>query len=334
MLQAELGTSHWREAQSLFRQGNYIKAMNLLEKHFERLSFRQKQLLLKTYGKLQKKNRQLHLLNGLLKSHPKNTYVLTSLGNVLLSMGGDKNKIEAVQLFRKALRINPNYLFAYQGLIRVFKKNMDTRGDHRYELREIYKSMTKVQAKPGYYRQLCYLSWVDSFWRDVKKYCARAKEKEPQVAGNHVYFALALINDGRNPGSGSSSKASLQKGLSQLKKVAYRFPKSELAWVTYGDQLQQNREYVVAKQVFSRAVQTHASSLLAWAGLAESHFALGEYNLSLKASLKACRIHPQKGQLAVKKLIYSLSQVPARSLEKKWIPRFYSASDDCIKLKH
>ena len=306
--------------------------MDLLEKHLDRLSFEQKKLLLKTYGKLRKQTRQLHLLRSLIKSHPKNTYVLTSLGNVLWTMGGEKNRLEAIDSFKKALKVNPQYLFAYHGLIRVFTKDLNKRSDHRYELKEIYKRMIKVQPKSEYYRQLCYLSWMDSFWRDIKKYCAEAKKREPRVADNHIYFALALINSSEN--AGSSSLSGLRKGLGILKQTIVHFPKSELALITYGNQLQKNQNHVLAKGIFTKATQTHPSSLEAWVGLSKAHLVLKEYDQSLRTSLRACRIHLEKGRLAIKNLIYTLSQAQRNSEEKKWISKFYQISDKCLNVSH
>ena len=334
-LQAQLKDSHWREAQSLFQRRDYTKVMHLLEKHMDQLSFVQKKLLLKTYGKLNKANQQLHLLNSLMKSHSNNTYILTSLGNVLLSLGGEKNKLKAIEHFKKALKINPRYFFAYHGLIRIFEKDLEKRNDHRYELKEIYKSMIKERPQPEYYRKLCYLSWMDFFWKDTKKYCAKGKRLEPHIPENHIYFALALIHEDE---TSKSSLNSSQKGLDLLKQSTIQFPKSELAWVTYGTQLQKASHHLLAKNVFYKATRTHPHSLPSWVGLSKSYLSLKKHNESIQSVLKACRIHTKKGQIAIKNLIYTLSQEKRISKEetdiKQWISKFYQAIDTCLNLRY
>jgi tetratricopeptide (TPR) repeat protein len=228
--------------------------------------------LAKLYHEQNKTLDEIRILNLLIPKHPNYPKAYTNLAFAYLKVG---RLDDAIEKYRKAIEINPQYEAAHWGLLKVYEKK-----NNNYESRIILMDMLKLFGeKPKYLTLLCKLFSVDSFFEDSIRFCQKAIEVEPKVPENHVYLGLTYKY--------SENKQQAEK---ILKNAAKLFPKSTFAQQTAGEITLEAEYWEEASKYFQTCVKLDARNLICQMGLGKAAFNIGKYDISNNAFYQACMI--------------------------------------------
>ncbi len=293
-------------AKYYFQHSEEQKTIDLLKSFADQLPKSGSLLLAKAFENKKDYINQIRVLNNLHADDDKDYQALTMLGQAYLNAQKD---LEAIQNFRAAIAINKSYRPAYEGLITAFKQNKNT-----YELRVLYQDMLKLWGeKPEYLQELCRLNVIDGYFDQAATYCPQAVSVQPRFPDSHVYWSQYLKDSGNE-----------KQAVKILQKAAQMFPKSEFVQWTYGQTMENQKNYAVALKHYELAVKADSKSARALAGVGKSAFETKNLALSLTSYNKACELDRKYLQE-----IRTYASILRNEKQKEWQKRFEMAAEKC-----
>lgn len=205
---------------------------------------------------------------------PSDYVVHTLLGEAFVSM---KNFDKGIDSFSEAKRLNNKYLPAYEALLRESLKN-GQRSDAMSTAQEMIENFGETSKITS---QLCLLYAEQAFLDKAIETCKLAIAKYPKKPDNHVFLGLAIRE---KDGDGNAAKI--------IQKAAKQFPKSELAQYVAGEFFYSSmKNGTLATKYFKQAVKNDINSARANLGLAKASFDEKNYDESLEAFVRACKLN-------------------------------------------
>jgi tetratricopeptide (TPR) repeat protein len=216
---------------------------------------------------------EIRTLEVLAQTQPKDAGVQELLGKSYLTTN---NFDKSAEHYRKAIKLDHKRLSAYDGLYDVFAKS-----NNNYERRALLTDMQKAFGEtPQVVTKLCRFYTQDNFIEKGREMCLKAVTLDPDIPDNHVFLALDY-KDGKE----------VEQSLKIIQTAAKRFAKSEFAQYTAGTMNDEMKNYESARFYYRRCVKADPASDRCWAKLGQAALQLKDYQESLDAFRKACRLN-------------------------------------------
>ncbi|KYG70798.1 O-linked GlcNAc transferase [Bdellovibrio bacteriovorus] len=295
-------------AEEFYKKEDYEKATLLLWKHVDKIDRKGLVLLAKAHEKRKEPNEMLRALNVLIGKDEKDFEAYSLMGNAYVMSRKTKDAMES---YKKATELNPQYEPAYDGLIDLYEKREPP---NLYELRILYQDMVQnIGPRPQYLRKLCEINTMDATYEPAVHACNEAIRKDPKVADGYVYLGISQKALGED-----------DVALKTLKKASKDFPKSELAQYQYGKLLEDQKNYVDAMKQYKAGTEADPQAARSWLGLATSSFEIRKFDLALIAFKNACK-YDKKNAVAFRKA----TTILRNQKNSQWIGKFEDASETC-----
>lgn len=272
-----------KRAETMYDQGKYQQAIDLLSKDAEKLSQKGYLTLAAAYSELKQFDNELRILNILSAKDPKNYQWHMLIGQAHLKKSRftedkDVKKAEetnAVQTFRSTIKANSKFKPAYDQLLEIFLEKKE-----HHEARELLmEALRAFGDRPQWLNKLCELQANDGFLAQAEETCRRAILKSPSYPNNYVFLSQSLVDQNE-----------MEKAQAVARKSGEKFPKSEFAQWGAGKVYLLTKNYEAAVKFFGNAVHADESSVRAHLGLAEALFNSGDRSGALGHYKKACQL--------------------------------------------
>lgn len=216
---------------------------------------------------------QIRILDLLVRKFPKSVLLSDRLAKAHLQ---NKNTKKAAEILRSCIKEHPETSDCYFSLLAVYENTKNS-----YETRILLTDMAKRFGKSGpVYTRLCRVYTANSFIAEGLKVCETAIRLAPNVADNHVHYAL-LKKFNKEP----------EQSEALLRKAATEFPKSELAQLNLGQLFWDQKNFESSRRAFNACVKHNPKSDSCWTGLSRVTFELKDYSAALKAFGTACQLN-------------------------------------------
>jgi tetratricopeptide (TPR) repeat protein len=211
-------------------------------------------------------------LNLILAKHPADHLVHNRKGQALHKL---RRNEEAVASFREAIRINPRFKPAYDGLLKIFQGT-----NNNYEQRQVVTDMMKAFGdKPIFHHLLCELYTREAFHEEALKACRRAVARDPKEPKSHAYLGKTLFE-----------LQETQEAEKTLVRAAQRFPRSEDAQRATGELYLKLSNYPAAARYPKRATDLKPRSVDAQLSYAKVALEMDDVSAALAAFKRACEV--------------------------------------------
>ncbi|KHD88003.1 MAG: O-linked GlcNAc transferase [Bdellovibrio sp. ArHS] len=295
-------------AEELYKKEEYEKTTLLLWKHVDKIDRKGLVLLAKAHEKRKEPSEMLRALNVLIGKDEKDFEAYSLMGNAYVM---NRKTKDAMESYKKAVELNPQYEPAYDGLIEIYGKREPP---NLYELRILYQDMVQnIGARPQYLRKLCEINTMDGTYEPAVQACNEAIRKDPKTADGYVYLGVSQKALGED-----------QAALNTLKKASKDFPSSELAQYQYGKLLEDQKNYVEAMNLYKAGTEADPKAARSWLGLATSSFEIRKFELALIAFKNACKFD-KKNAVAFRKA----TTILRNQKNAQWIGKYEDASETC-----
>lgn len=235
---------------------------------------------------LQEPEDALKALSLVLAKDEKNVEAMTKIGVAQLLI--PKKEKEAMESFKNALELNPKFEPAYDGLIRIYEKKKNL-----YELRILYQDMIKyIGTKAKFSEKLCEINTKDQIFEPAIRDCKIAIRLNDKACDSYVYLGLAYKYIGDET-----------LGVENLIQATKKCPNNEFALSTYGQYLEDKKNYIDAIKYYLRCTESNKENGLCWLGLAKTSFELKNNEQSIEAYKKACKLVREKAASSLRKSI-------------------------------
>jgi tetratricopeptide (TPR) repeat protein len=216
---------------------------------------------------------EIRTLEVLEQKQPKDVVVKELLGRAYLSIS---NFDKSAERYRKAIEMDKKRLSAYDGLFNVF-----TKANNNYERRTLLSDMQKVFGETAEVTtKLCRFYSQDNFIEKGIEMCLKAINLDPNIPENHIFLALNY-----------KASKEVEQSLKIIQTAAKRFTKSEFAQFTAGTMNDEIKNYESAAFHFRKCTQTDPQSDRCWAKLGMVALNLRQFQESLDAFQKACKLN-------------------------------------------
>jgi tetratricopeptide (TPR) repeat protein len=297
-----------RLAELYFQNSQYAEVVQLLKADAELLPRASLIILGKAYGEVQDKPNQGRILEHLTGLNPRDYEAFTLLGEYFITMKQDE---DAIRNLRQALNIKPNYKLALEDLLLIYQGK-----NNNFEMRLIYQDLIKhFGKKPEYVSRLCKIHTVDGFYDTAKKYCRAGAKIDSKNPENYLYLAYIEQSLGNASGAVKIIKTAMQ-----------RFPDSDIVLSSYAAILIRQKNFAGAEKYFLQATKINGEYFDSQIGLANSSFESKDYEISLNAYKKACKIEPHKSARELKR---AANFIRYKSVAK-WEDAFNGALETCV----
>jgi len=202
------------------KQKSFAKVVELLNAYTDQLNSSGFLALANAYSNRKEYLDEVRVLNLLTQKEPEDFHWHFLLGQAYLkeiNIQGDITKkkdlvTSAIQSFRKALSIQPDYKPAFDVLLTTFLQQKNNN-----EARELIQDgISKYGARPELLHEICRLDSMDGFLDSALKSCREAIKLSPDFPDNYVFLIQAL-NDIKEE----------KKADADAVAAAKKFPKSE-----------------------------------------------------------------------------------------------------------
>ncbi len=297
---------HFATAKAALQAKDYQKVIDLLSPQVEKLSRAELVLLAKAYSGIGKHEAAIKAYTACLALNSKDFEAKTAIGSEQLAAKRDK---DALATLRESLEMNPRYAPTYNALEEYYDKKKNN-----YELRLLFEDMLEnVGESVDVVTKLCRLTTMDRLYDLAFKHCQRGITVSPRTADNYVYLGISSKETGKG-----------EKADEILKKVADDFPKSELAQLTYAQNLDEKKNYIGSYSYYKRALQAKADSVSGLVGLGNSSLEIQKYSESLEAYIKACKLD-RKSLPSFRRATNTLRTMKIQD----WLKKFEAGVDSC-----
>lgn len=294
------------DPKDLFKQMKFKEVIDLLSPRIEKLTIFELLLLGESYSLTKNSLAAQKIYTAILSKDPKNISAKTLLGAEYINTNKEK---EALATLKEALELNPKNERPYLELVRLYEKRKN-----KYETRLIYQDLVeKVGEKPQYFTRLCELCTLEGIYDLAKNYCQKAIHLSPKEASNYVFLGQALRD------TGETSQA--QK---YLKQAADSFSKSELANMSYGQFLDEQKNFVSSYVYYKRAVLANPKNAKNWISFSAAALEIQKYSESLEGYSRACKLE-KSAALAFRQATNTLRVTK----QNEWLRKFEQAVDRC-----
>jgi tetratricopeptide (TPR) repeat protein len=293
-------------AEADFKKGDYDKVTELLWKNIDKLNRKGLLLLAVAHEKKKEPVNMIKVANMLTSKDPKDFEGFYLVGSAQMM---SKKNSEALESLKTALEINPKYQPAYEKLAQMYEEKKNN-----YELRILYQDMLdNIGRKAEFLTKLCEINTKDGQEDQALSSCKEAMAKDPKIPDNYVYLGIMQQQAG-----------DIELAKKSLKTAADAHSKSEFAQYTYGNILEEQKNYLESSKYYLRGTQADPQSARSWLGYAKSSFELLKYEAALEAYKKACKLD-QKNAVAFRKATTALKITK----DKGWVGPFEKASESC-----
>lgn len=272
----------------------------------EKLNRKELTDLAKAYSTIGNSTGAIKAYTAILAIAPKSPEVLTAIGAEQIKMGKES---DGKQTLKSALEINKKYFPAYRHLIKLYEDRKN-----RYELRMIYTDLVLIFGKkPEYITNLCDLTTTEGLYDQAKEHCESGMKLNPKEPKNFINMGLISRETGND-----------EDAENRLKTAADQFPNSELALITYAQDQDQKKNFVVSYNYYKKTIALNPSSTDALLGLATASFEIQKYQEALDIFTKAC-------SLDIKTLSHFRKATNTLRLMKNadWLSKFEVAQQVC-----
>ena len=295
-------------AEAFYTSGDPEKTTLLLWRYVDKLDHSGLILLAKAHNKKHEPAEMIRALNILVGQNDKDAEALTLLGDAHVEQ---KKTSDALDNYTAAQLADPKYEPAYLGAIKIYEVRTPP---NYYDMRILYQDMiTHIGNKAEYRSRLCEINTKDKSFQNAITECKEAIDKNAQTPDNYVYLGMSYKENDQE-----------ELSLKTLKDTADRFPHSELAQNTYGQILEDKKDYVNALKYFTAATVADPNSTQGWLGVALASFDLRKYEIALPAYQKACKLD-KKTAAAFRKA----TNILRNNRNGDWLEKYESASDTC-----
>ena len=196
-----------------------------------------------------------------------------------LNKGTSSQQREALQYFKDAIRIDPNYAPAYAGLADYYWSNQELHPRERMPKAKEY-AQRALELDPNLADAHIALGAIhfhaDWDWGAAEKEFKRAIELNPSDAEAHLLYSVYLAAMGRQ-----------DEAIAESAKAQQLDPLSIWAQITAGNVFYFTRHYDQAVEQCQRALELDPNSVGAYDCLGTSYAAEGKYEQAIAASRKA-----------------------------------------------
>lgn len=295
-------------AENYIQNKQFNEAIELLKPDSELLPRSGLLTLAKAYGEIQDWPNQGRIYEHLSNHNPKDYEALTLWGEYFITVKQDE---DAIRTLRMVLNIKPNHKNALEDLILVYQNK-----NNNFELRLIYQDLIKYYGKrPEYVSKLCKLNTMDGFYDAARKYCISGTKIDGTNPEN--YLSLAYIEHTLND---------IPKSTKIIKIALKKFPESDIVLTSFAAILIRQKNFAAAKKYFLQATKINPELFESQIGLANSSFESNDFEISLGAFKKACKLEPHK---AVRELKRASNFIRYKSISK-WEDPFSAALEACL----
>ena len=300
------GTFQDPKAQTAFKNKQYERVVEILMPRLADLNRDSILILGKSQSELKNPTAAIKVFSAGLSMQPKDVELKSLIGGELFKSGKDR---DAMVTLKEVIEINPKYLQAYRLLIQIYEKKKN-----KYEQRLLYQDMVdRFGEKPEFITKLCGLTSLEGFYDLAMKYCNSGIQANPMEPDNYVYLGLTYRDTGK-----------LELAEKNLKHAADSFANSELSQVTYGQFLEERKDFILAFNYYKRATQKHESSIAGWLGVGNTGLEIQKLEESLIAFTIACKL--DKSALpAIRRATNTLRLAK----NEAWKKRFEAATESC-----
>ncbi len=293
-------------AQKAFDNKDYEKVVDLLMPKLADLSRESILILGKSQSELKNQTAAIKAYSAGLSQQPKDIEMKSLIGFELFKSGKDR---DAMTTLKEVIETNPKFLQAYRYLIQIYEKKKN-----KYELRLLYQDMVeRFGEKPEFITKLCNLTSLEGFFDLALKYCTLGIQQNAKEPENYVYLGLAYKD---------TAKPELAE--KNLKQAADTFSNSEISQVTYGQFLEDKKDFIHAYDYYQRAILKHKDSLAGWLGVGRAGLEIQKLQESLGGFEAACKI--DKSALpAIRRATNTLRLTK----NEVWKKRFEAATENC-----
>lgn len=290
----------------LFREKKYKQLTDILWSHIDSLKERDLVLLTKAHYLNKDFFETIKAGNLVLAKNSKNYEALTYMGLANLRKKKDR---EAKEYLKHATDISPTHSPAINGLVEIYEKS-----GNFYELRLIYSDLVKRYGEnPEYYNRLCDIDTRDGIADSAITYCKKAIVLSPNIPENYSNLGIVYrnINDA-------------EKAEYNLKLAVDKFPKSDIALMTYAQFLEDQKNYIDSFKHYSQCVKVNDFSEKCWIGYASTSYQIQKFSETILGLKKACQFNRKHLFIGRKAAAF------ARSVKQSdWAKKIDSVAEMC-----
>lgn len=295
------------QAQEAFAQKKYAEVKAMLLPSLDKLEAPALSVLARSLLELKEFHEALRVTQMLISKNEKDDAALSLAGKIQFRLKKEK---EALELYKKALEINHKNMGAYKGLIELYESRKNY-----YELALIYVEMISQLGEKGeFLSRLCDIYTKDELYDQAKSYCNKAMLKDPLNADNYVNIGIMFRNQKEETAAEQS-----------LKNAAEKFQKSAFAQLTYGQFLENKKDYLKSYKIFSRCLALEPMNEICLLGHGFSAAQVLKYNESLESYKKACKLN-RKNAVQARRVL----QILRTEKRSAWIPKYEVLVENCL----
>lgn len=274
-----------KTAKDLIKQNKKNEAIQFLWKNINKLNSEGIFFLADLQIESGEPDDAIKALNLVIAKDQKNYVALSKIGQAQLI---NKKENEAMESFKDSLEINPKYEPAYLGLIQIYEKKKNL-----YELRILYQDMTKNIGQKAYYSEkLCEINTKDQIYEPAIRDCKLAIRLNEKACEAYVNLGLSYKYIGDEALS-----------VKNLIEATQKCPQNEYGLSTYGQYLEDKKDYLEANKIYTLCTQYHKENGQCWLGLAKTSFELKNNDQSVAAYKNACRLKRELAAASLRKTI-------------------------------
>jgi tetratricopeptide (TPR) repeat protein len=295
------------QAQESFAQKKYAEVKAILLPSLEKLEAQSLSVLARSLIELKEFHEGLRISQMLISKNEKDDAAFALAGKIQFRLKKEK---EALELYKKALELNPKNIGAYEGLIELYESRKNY-----YELALIYVEMiSRLGEKGQFLSRLCDIYTKDELYDQAKSYCNKAMLKDPSNADNYVNVGIMFRNQKEETAAEQS-----------LKNAAEKFQKSAFAQLTYGQFLENKKDYLKSYKIYSRCLALESMNEMCLLGHGFSAAQVLKYDESLESYKKACKLN-RKNAVQARRVL----QILRTEKRSTWIPKYEVLVENCL----